>query len=133
MLIAQRRSRLQTPIATPGGFMTPSMGRHTPQSLGGGPLLRDPTGQHRMMMPMGVGGAPQMEPPGQQRQYDMPDNGGQFNQHSPLSSTSEKQPLPEDSYEEEPEAPQYMPPPTMRAQPTSKQVYKKAPSDSDMI
>jgi hypothetical protein len=124
MIIAQRRSRLATPIATPGGFGT---GRHTPQtfppSQGYGP---PPEGR---MMPMGVG-PPSRDAayPGEQYREPGYDRAPPYRVTPP--SDEEKKPLPSD--DEESQAGVHEQPPPMKALP-GKQVYKRNTNDSELI
>jgi hypothetical protein len=121
MKIAQRRSRLATPIGTPGGFGTPGgpPGRHTPQTF--------PPPRGGPMVPMGVGGPqgyPTMAPP-QYRADGSYDRAPSYRDSPP---DDEKKPLPSD--DEDPRV--HQPPPTMKALP-GKQVYKRNTPDSELI
>jgi hypothetical protein len=110
MIIAQRRSRLATPIGTPGGFITPgsASGRHTPMY-----------------------GRQGMEQPGMMRGPPSRDMGRPYDMAPPYRETppsEEKKPLPSD--DEGPEV--HMAPPPMKSLP-GKQVYRREPSDSQLI
>jgi len=118
-IIAQRRSRLATPIGTPGGFITPgsASGRHTPmygrQAVEESGMMRGPPSRDMGRPPSRDMGRP----------YDMAPP------YRDSMASDEKKPLPSDD-DEGPGV--HMVPPPMKA-PPGKQVYRREPSDSQLI